>query len=64
MFEAVNPVIVDVSYLQWLCLQFPIYIGSRSSQAALWVSILMVGESREPCSGEQGWGWRNCPGLG
>lgn len=28
-FEPVNPVIVDVSYLQWLCLQFPIYNGSR-----------------------------------
>lgn len=33
-FQAVNPVIVDVSYLQWLCLQFPIYINSRGSQAA------------------------------
>lgn len=29
MFEPVNPVIIDVFYLQWLCLQFPIYNGSR-----------------------------------
>lgn len=28
-FEPVNPVIVDVSFRQWLCLQFPIYDGSR-----------------------------------
>lgn len=37
-FEAVTPVIVDVSSLQWLCLQFPIYVGSGGSQAALWAS--------------------------
>lgn len=58
MFQAVNPVIVDVSSLRWLCLQFPIYIGSGGSQvSSRWVS-------REPCSGERGWGWRGCPGPG
>lgn len=49
--------IVDVSYLQWLCLQFPIYISSQGLLGCTGGGgVLAVDESSKPCSGERGWG--------
>lgn len=64
-FEPVNPVIVDVSYLQWLCLQFSIYNSSGGgSWATPGACVLAVGGGQEQPAlwhGVRLGGWHGCP---